>query len=51
MSGFVISPSVPVTSLETGTYHAIDFCTSYPADLSCPDGATRTATVLIQSPV
>ncbi len=51
ISGFFISPSIPITSLESGTYHAIDFCTNYPTDLSCPDGATRTATILVQSPV
>ncbi len=51
ISGFIVSSSTPVTSLESGTYHAIDFCTNYPTDLSCPDGATRRATTLSQPPV
>lgn len=46
-----VSNNVPTTSLIAGSHFLDDFCTkiSLP-DNRCPDGATKSATTLMQSP-
>ncbi len=52
ITGFVVSPDIVNTVLTTASnYHASDFCTGNPTDLSCPDGANRRATTLDKAPV
>jgi hypothetical protein len=52
ITGFVVSPDIVTTTITTApSYYAATFCTGNPADLNCPDGATRSATTLVQLPI